>query len=82
MADAMDEVEVKNIIISLQHEIAVDKNHISRLLGAVKMAYRKHHLDDQSIGWDELDARLMETLCEVMGDQGYQEWLAKIREGT
>lgn len=25
-----------------------------QLLNAVQMAHRKHHLDDDSIGWDEL----------------------------
>jgi hypothetical protein len=28
------------------------------LLDAVKLAYRKHHLNDDSIGWDELSEML------------------------
>lgn len=75
-----DEAEVKDIIISLQHEIARDESAISRLLSAVKLAYRKHHLDDPSIGWDELSDKLMTALCETMGDQEFQKWLAKVKE--
>lgn len=45
------------------------------LLDAVKMAYRKHHLEDRSIGWEELGNHLMSALCEAMGDQEFQKWL-------
>jgi hypothetical protein len=47
------------------------------LLGAVKYAYRKHHLGDQNIGWDELSDILQQALCETMTDKGYQEWVEK-----
>jgi len=46
-----------------------------RLLEACKMAYRKHHLKDESIGWDELGIRLLDTICDVIGDDGYAKWL-------
>ena len=46
-----------------------------QLLEAVKNAYRKHHLGDESIGWDELDDLLKDTLCEVLSDKGFQEFL-------
>ena len=46
------------------------------LLSACKMAYRKHHLNDDSIGWDELSSCLLDALCNTMGDKGYQEWVA------
>jgi hypothetical protein len=45
------------------------------LLEACKMAYRKHHLNDQSIGWDELSEVLLNALCNTMGDKGFNEWL-------
>jgi len=47
------------------------------LLSACKLAYRKHHLDDDSIGWGELGECLLDALCNEMGDDGFQEWLAK-----
>ena len=47
------------------------------LLDAVKMAYRKHHLDDPSVGWDELSDTLMMALCNEMGDKAFQDWVAK-----
>jgi len=45
------------------------------LLEAVKLAYRKHHLDDPSIGWDELSEKLLDALCNAMGADGYLEWV-------
>ena len=49
---------------------------MSSLLDAVKLAYRKHHLGDDSIGWDELSNCLLDALCNELGDDGYQQWLA------
>ena len=49
---------------------------MTSLLDAVKLAYRKHHLGDESIGWDELSGCLLDALCNEMGDNGFQEWLA------
>ena len=48
------------------------------MLSVLKLAYRKHHLDDISIGWVELSERLLDVLAEVMGDDGYVEWLAAL----
>ena len=45
------------------------------LLEAVKLAYRKHHLGDDSIGWDELSEKLLDALCNTMGADGYLEWV-------
>lgn len=45
------------------------------LLEAVKLAYRKHHLGDDSIGWDELSQSLMNPLCNVLGDEGFRKFL-------
>ena len=45
------------------------------LLYAVKMAYRKHVLNDESIGWAELDDILKEALCNKLGDDGFLLWL-------
>ena len=50
------------------------------LLYAVKMAYRKHHLNDDSIGWEELGSILMTAMCKVLGDDGYYEWLNEINK--
>jgi hypothetical protein len=45
------------------------------LLSAVKYAYRKHHLGDENIGWDELSEILQCALCEAMGDEGCEKWV-------
>ena len=48
------------------------------LLYACKAAYRKHHLNDDSIGWDELGMILQEAICNAIGDDGYAEWMERI----
>jgi hypothetical protein len=50
------------------------------LLSACKLAYRKHHLDDDSVGWDELSDALHNALCNEMGSQGFILWLKKQKE--
>ena len=45
------------------------------LLNTLKLVYQKHCLGSDAIGWSELNIKLVSTLCEVMGDEGFQEWL-------
>ena len=52
--------------------------HERLLLAAVQLAYRKHHLNEPQIGWDELSTALLNALCEVMGDEGFQKWLKEV----
>lgn len=52
-----------------------EKNH---LLDAVKIAYRKHHMGDNSVGWDELSTILHKALCLELGDGGFCEWAETI----
>jgi hypothetical protein len=52
-----------------------------RLLNIVQHAYRKHHLDDNNIGWDELSEMMLDELCNTMGDQAFNEWL-RIQKGV
>lgn len=48
------------------------------LLNACKLAYRKHVLNDDSIGWEELGDRLLDAICNEIGDDGYQQWLQQV----
>jgi len=50
------------------------------LLDAVKMAYRKHVMDDPNIGWEQLSETLFAALYNEMGDAEYQKWLLSTRE--
>ena len=50
----------------------------SDLLSAVQFAYRKHHLGDDSIGWNELSDILLNALCNAMGEKGYRKWLKSV----
>ena len=52
----------------------------NRLLDACKMAYRKHHLNDESIGREELGIHLLNTICDVIGDDEYAKWLEMMKE--
>ena len=46
----------------------------TQMLEALKMAYRKHHVEDERIGWDELSDVLCDALCNAMGNREYIEW--------
>ena len=48
------------------------------LLDACKLAYRKHVLNDDSVGWDELGNCLLDAICNEIGDDGYQQWLQQV----
>jgi hypothetical protein len=50
------------------------------VIDACMMAYRKHVLNDESIGWDELGDALQNALCNYMGDGSFQSWLNEIKE--
>ena len=56
-------------------ERRVDMNTVE----ALKLAYRKHCLGDDSIGWNELSDCLLDALCNELGDDGFQKWLASVR---
>ena len=49
----------------------------SQLLGAVKLAYRKHHLGDDSIGWSEVSDALYNALCSELGDDEFRKWIGQ-----
>ena len=49
------------------------------LLSACKLAYRKHHLDDESVGWEELGNALLDALCNEMGTDEYILWVKQLR---
>ncbi|HZV46892.1 MAG TPA: hypothetical protein VFG06_06070 [Thermodesulfovibrionales bacterium] len=45
------------------------------LLNTIQLTYRKHCLGDDTIGWHELSTALLNTLCNVMGDKAFNEWV-------
>lgn len=58
-------------------EAACPDSH-EQAVEALQACFRKHHMDDPSIGWDELSDVMTNALCEVMGDDGFQAWLATL----
>jgi hypothetical protein len=53
---------------------------INLLLETCKDVYRKHCLGQEDISWNELDQKVMTTLCEVLGDNRFQSWLEELNE--
>jgi hypothetical protein len=45
------------------------------LLESCQLAYRKHVLEDDSIGWESLGSQLCNALVETLGEEKYNEWL-------
>jgi hypothetical protein len=51
-----------------------------RLLRVVMMAYAKHHLDSQHIGYSELNDALYCEICNTIGDDLFVTWGEKIEQ--
>ena len=45
------------------------------VIKTLKRAYLKHHCDVESIGWEELDKELFNTLTEAISDGSFCLWL-------
>lgn len=57
-----------------------DQRLFDQMASALRMAYLKHHLEDESIGWNELSDILLNALTEAMGDRPFQKWLEEQRQ--
>ena len=44
------------------------------ILDALQAAYRKHVQDDDSIGWEEVENKLLDALCNLMGNEEFIKW--------
>lgn len=53
------------------------RDTVEQLLSCLKLAYRKHHMDDQSIGWEELSDKMRDTLCNAMGDKEFIKFVTQ-----
>jgi hypothetical protein len=62
----------------LKEENSELRRKTKELLSCLKLAYRKHHMDDQTIGWEELSGKMRDTLCNVMGDDEFIKFMADI----
>jgi hypothetical protein len=54
----------------------LENNHIE----LIKKVYRKHCLNDNGIGWDELGENLVDALCNLMGEEKFVDWLKMEKE--
>ena len=45
------------------------------LVEVIKLTYRKHQMGDGRIAWKELGDKLLNALCNTLGDEEYQKWL-------
>lgn len=53
---------------------------VPEMLEVIKLAYRKHHLGDDSVGWEELSEKLGDVLNNAMGPENFIDWLAEVRQ--
>lgn len=49
-----------------------------QVMRALMAAYRKHAMDDDSIGWEELSTQMACALQEVFGDDGFCLWSVSV----
>ena len=73
-------IVIDQLFLELSQVTQVKTYKESVLLDAVQSAYKKHCLKDDSIAWSELDSILLDALCEVMGDEGYQTWVKEVKK--
>lgn len=66
---------LNDLLNDLWAEVLRFQDEHSLMLSTIKLCYRKHCLIDSTIGWVELNDILLNTLCNILGDQGYQNWL-------
>jgi hypothetical protein len=50
------------------------------LLDVIKLVYRKHYLNDDSVGWEELSTILHNSICNALGDDAFIKWLQTIQK--
>ena len=54
------------------------KDNRFSMMKVLKMAYRKHVLEDDSIGWNELSDALGSVLAIKMGDDKFVKWVDEV----
>ena len=52
----------------------------AQLVNACKMAYRKHHMLDESIGWGELSEAVCDALANALGP-AFQDEMNALEQG-
>ena len=67
-------LKCKEVIEQLQAER-------NELLRTVQLVYRKHCMEYDGIGWDQLGGILLDALCNVMGSEGYEKWKSSLEGG-
>lgn len=67
-------VDTRERVFAFLEQVEADATKFSRAERVLRMAYRKHHLGDESIGWDELSDEIETVLCEIMSDEKFQSW--------
>jgi len=82
-----DAIEIANHIAELDQQLAAMQRIIDGykadlkaqkpdiVVLALQLAYRKHHLLDDSVGSTELSDALLDAICALIGDTEFQSWL-------
>jgi len=51
-------------------------------INTLKLVYRKHVCNDDSIGWDELSDKLCDCICRIAGEVEFNTWVEQLTEAT
>jgi len=73
--DHIDDLKAMNGNVKLLMAKARAHDH---LISAAKAAYQKHHMGDDSIGWDELGTMLWDAICFELGEEAAYMWRRSI----
>lgn len=73
--------EASRYITQLENRVGNYESRVGYLEKAVEQAYRKHQLDDESIGWQELGNILCDELINSYGGEIFADWVMQFDNG-
>jgi hypothetical protein len=77
---ATRDLDAEYMLGANQKKVAELEQQLDTAIKVLKRTYRKHWLDDDSIGWDELGGELRDILCELIGETEFQKLLNEVKD--
>lgn len=50
---------------------------LQKAIETLKAVYIKHNRQDESIGWEELETMVSDTLADILGEENYIKFIQK-----
>jgi len=76
----METETIDKLYLELSHVTKARNFREIDLLDTLWKVYRKHHLQEDFIGWDELSTLLCDTLCRTIGESAFSDEVERLRE--